>query len=261
MKFRNQAIKYYLRAPTGGEGGGAGAGGADGGGGAGTGGGEEGKPTVEMAALEKELAGLRAENADLQGSLKTQAEQLARFDGIDPDAVRNILQKFANDKEAALIAKGDLDTVLEMRTARMQESHDKELEELKKEITRRDDQLARAERKEFRGEVAATAKRYGAIDEASEDIMRRAMDVFKLDERGDLVAKDGSLDSKGKPLTVDSWFAELKDKAPWFFPAKGGSGTAGGAHGAGMKRSEMSAAQMREYIAKHGQQAYLKLPL
>ena len=78
------------------------------------------------AAVNAAVAGLKAKNTELLGTLKERQEALKRFDGIDPDAVRNIISKFANDEEAALIAKGEIDKVLNNRTERMKAGFERE---------------------------------------------------------------------------------------------------------------------------------------
>ncbi len=114
MLFRNIARKYYAEAGEGGEGGG----------------GAAAAITPEIQALidarvNESVTGLKTKNSELLGKLKEQGENLKRYDGIDPDAVKTILQRFSDDEEAKLIAAGKIDEVLDKRTERLRADVDK----------------------------------------------------------------------------------------------------------------------------------------
>lgn len=116
MLFRNIARKYYAEAGEGGEGGG----------------GAAAAITPEIQALidarvNESVTGLKTKNSELLGKLKEQGENLKRYDGIDPDAVKTILQRFSDDEEAKLIAAGKIDEVLDKRTERLRADVDKKL--------------------------------------------------------------------------------------------------------------------------------------
>ena len=115
MLIRNMLLKYY--APeSGGEGGG--------------GGGIEITPEIQKLIDERvtsEVTGLKTKNSELLGTIKQQKENLSRFEGIDPDAVRGILQRFSDDEEAKLIAAGKIDEVLDKRTERLRADVDKKI--------------------------------------------------------------------------------------------------------------------------------------
>ena len=80
---------------------------------------------------------------------------------------------------------------------------------------------------------------------------------------------DGSDGTPGKPgkdgktpLSPLEWAESLKETAPHLFPRAEGTGAGGHKPNGGgsLKRSEMSASDKADYIRKHGQQAFLKLP-
>ena len=115
MLIRNMLLKYY--AP---ESGGEGSGGS----------GIEITPEIQKLIDERvtsEVTGLKSKNSELLGTIKQQKENLSRFDGIDPDAVRGILQRFSDDEEAKLIAAGKIDEVLDKRTERLRADVDKQI--------------------------------------------------------------------------------------------------------------------------------------
>ncbi|MEG8137751.1 hypothetical protein DZD37_01150, partial [Acinetobacter baumannii] len=112
------------------------------------------------------------------------------------------------------------------------------------------------------------ALKAGALPEASDDLILRAKGTFQRKDDGEAVAVDANGDvlfgKDGKtPLTPVEWAESLKETAPHLFPRAEGSGAGGhkpGGGGGSLKRSEMSSSDKADYIRKHGQQAYLKLP-
>lgn len=257
MLIRNMLLKYY--APEG-EGNGSGGGG-----------GPEITPEIQKLIDEQvsaQVSGLKTKNSELLGTIKQQKDNLSRFDGIDPDAVRGILQRFSDDEEAKLIAAGKIDEVLDKRTERMRADVDKQI----KAANERADK-AEAFSNKFRDRVLgdairAAAAKAGALAEASDDLILRARGTFQLNEEGEAVAVDANGDvlfgKDGKsPLTPFEWAESLKETAPHLFPRAEGTGAGGfkpGSGGGSLKRSEMSASDKADYIRKHGQQAFLKLP-
>lgn len=185
------------------------------------------------AAIEKEVTGLKSKNAELIGDSKKLKEQLARFEGIDPDVVRTIMKRFADDEEAGLIKAGKFDEVLEKRTSKMREDFQKQLDAAKGDATK-----ARQLAKAFQGRVLddavrAAATKAGLHAHAIEDALFRARSMFSLDENGQAV----QLGDDGKPVLgkdgksafgPSEWLEGMKEKAPHWFPASASGGGAGG---------------------------------
>lgn len=216
----------------------------DTGNGGGGGGGGEGGDDVQArieAAVAAAVTGLKSKNSELLGKLKEQTESLKRYDGIDPDAVRSILKRFTDDEEAALIAKGQVDTVLSKRTERMKAEYDKQLEQAKTESA-----AAAARAKAFQdrvldNEIRAAAAKAGIHQHAIDDALLRGRAMFSLDDSGAAVAlgDDGRpvLGKDGKsPFTPAEWLEGMKEKAPHWFPATASGGGASGSGGGGGKR-------------------------
>ena len=82
-------------------------------------------PEVQ-ALIDSAVAGLKNKNSEILGSLKATKEQLARFEGIDPDAMKALLSKFSEDEDAALIKSGKIDEVINKRTERMKAGYEAE---------------------------------------------------------------------------------------------------------------------------------------
>lgn len=215
------------------------------------------------AQVNAAVGGLKTKNGELLGKLKEQGEKLKSFDGIDPDAVRSILQRFSDDEEAQLIANGKIDEVLSKRTERMKSSFDKDLQAARDEANRHASRTEKFASRVMKGEVIGAATEAGVHKFAMEDAMLAASRDFELDDEGNPVAKEGRFGKDGKPLTLKEWFAEMKETRPHWFPANAngsGSGQSGSDVRAGTPRSQMTPKQKAAFISKHGKDAYLALP-
>ncbi|MDU9398036.1 hypothetical protein [Pseudomonas sp. zfem003] len=210
------------------------------------GGGQGPEITPEVQALieaqvSAAVGGLKAKNGELLGKLKEQGERLKSFEGIDPDAVRGILTKFANDEEAALIAKGDIDTVMNRRAERMKAGYDRDLQTAREEAQRAATRTEKFASRVLKGEVVAAATEAGVHRYAIEDAMLAASRDFELDDEGNPIAREGKFGRDGKPLTLKEWFADMKENRPHWFPSTGSGSGAG--HGAGNGRKTISQAE------------------
>lgn len=180
------------------------------------------------AAVNAAIAGLKAKNSELLGSLKATKENLAKFDGIDPDAVRNILSKFANDEESGLIAAGKIDEVINKRTERMKAGFEKETQTERAAREAAEARAAKFSKRVLENGIRSEAAIAGIHQFAIEDAMYRAGSIFSLDDEGNPAAVEGAYGKDGKPLTLKEWFGDMKEKAPHWFPATAsGSGAQG----------------------------------
>lgn len=206
-------------------------------GGGGGGGGDDVQAKIS-AAVDAAVAGLKSKNSELLGKLKESTETLKRYEGIDPDAVRSILKRFTDDEEAALIAKGQVDTVLAKRTERMKADYDKQLEAAKAEAEAFGKRAAAFQQRVLDNEIRAAAAKAGIHQHAIDDALFRGRAMFSLSDDGSAVAlgDDGRpvLGKDGKtPFSPLEWLESMKDKAPHWFPAQASGGGASGSGGGG----------------------------
>ena len=180
--------------------------------------------------------------------------------------MRGILQRFSDDEEAKLIAAGKIDEVLDKRTERLRADVDKQIKAAKERADKAE-AFSNKFRIEFWGCNPCSSLKAGALPEASDDLILRAKGTFQLNDEGEAVAVDANGDvlfgKDGKtPLSPLEWAESLKETAPHLFPRAEGTGAGGHKPNGGgsLKRSEMSASDKADYIRKHGQQAFLKLP-
>lgn len=187
------------------------------------------------AQVSTAVTGLKAKNTELLGKFKETSDKLKSFDGIDPEAVRGILAKFANDEEAQLIAKGDIDTVLAKRADRMKSGFEKDLQAAREDAQRASSRTEKFASRVLKGEVVSAASEAGVHKYAMEDAMLAAARDFELDDDGNPIAREGKYGKDGKPLTLKEWFADMKDARPHWFPATGNGGGAGHGGASGQK--------------------------
>ena len=200
------------------------------------GGGQGPEITPEVQALidaqvSAAVSGLKAKNTELLGKVRESSETLKRYEGIDPDAVKTILQRFSDDEEAKLIASGKIDEVLNKRTERMKAGFEKETAKERQAREAAEQRAAKFTRRVLENSIRAEASAAGIHQHAIEDALFRAGSLFTLDDEGNPAAVEGAFGKDGNPLTMKEFFAEMKEKAPHWWPATangGGAPTGGG---------------------------------
>ena len=220
MNFRNQFLKYSFcqKADDDGANGGSGS---------------QGQPeqTYTKSDLDKavaeQVAGLKNKNNELISKEKELKAQLARFEGIDPDAVQATLKNFADQEEAKLITEGKIDEVLAKRAERMKADYDKTLSKLQSDLDNKDARLAKFAQRALSASVREVGAKLAIHTSAFDDALLRAQSAFDINDEGNAIAKDGVFGKDGKPLTLQEWFEDMKELAPHWFAASSGGGSQG----------------------------------
>lgn len=223
-------------------------------------------PAVQ-ALIEQATKGLRESQRQIlseKKSLQQQFEEFKQqFDGIDPEATRQLNQRIAADEDTRLIAEGKVDEVLERRTKALKGDFQKQLDAAAQREADFQSQLqsssARIKELLIEQKLSDAAAKLGMVSSAVVDARLRAANVFALNEEGDIVAKDSDgsvvLGKDGKtPLTPAEWLETQRETSPHWFPAPSGGGASGGAGsgagGGGVYRiSKAEAADARTYQA------------
>jgi hypothetical protein len=160
--------------------------------------------------------------------------QLKRFDGIDPDAVRQLAEEKHKLEEAAQIKAGEVDKVL---AARLKAELDKVHAPV---VAERDALHGRLRAIQIDQAVVNEATKRGLRATAITDITARARVTFKLVD-GVPQAFDGEKIRTGKdgvsPMTLAEWVDALVSDAPHLFEANAGGGAAGSGGGVTGNRS------------------------
>ena len=162
------------------------------------------------------------------------ANQLKRFEGIDPDAVRQLADEKRKLEEAAQLKAGEVDKVLEARLKAARTEWDKVHAPV---LAERDALTGRLTAIQIDQAVVTEATKRGLRPTAIPDITSRARINFKL-VNGVPQAFDGETARMGKdgvsPMTLAEWVEALVSDAPHLFEANAGGGAVGsGSGGAG----------------------------
>jgi hypothetical protein len=195
-------------------------------------------PPDVQALIDSAVAGLKAKNSEILGTLKATKERLAALEGIDPEGIRSLLSKVSEDEDKALIKSGDIDAVINKRTERMKAGFEAETKAEREARERAESRVQAFSKRVLENSIRAEAGAAGLHQFAVEDALYRAGSMFVIDDNGNPVAAEGVLGKDGKPLTLKEWFGDMKEKAPHWFPAaQSGSGAQGNTNGKGSSRT------------------------
>ena len=168
--------------------------------------------------------------------MKERDALLKRFEGIDPEAVRQLAEDKRKLEEAAQLKAGEFDKVLEARLKAAVSAKEKEFAPKLAELDAVNGRLAALL---IDDAVVAEATKRGLRATALPDLKARARAIFKLvngvpqafeaDGQSPLMGNDGT-----SPLTLASWVEALVSSAPHLFEANAG----GGAIGSGSRGAE-----------------------
>lgn len=191
--------------------------------------------TEDVTPIKSALETTRKER-DTQKRITDQAvkDALKQYEGIDPIKVRDILNKFSNEEEAALIAAGKMDQVIEKRMAKAREELQNLLDAEKAMSKNALEKATKYAQRVLDNEIRAAVT--GKVHDSalkSGDILRAAREIFTLDADGRAVQldNDGEVvmgrDSKN-PFSPEEWIESMKSVAPHWFPSQGSGGNAPG---------------------------------
>lgn len=189
-----------------------------------------------QAAVDEAVKGLKDKNAELIKDKKELKDELgslkSKVDGLDLDAIKVLLDKSNQDEESKLIAEGKIEEVIQKRTEKMREEHEKVLKAEKDRADKAESYANKFRQSVIQGQIVQAAVEMGALSEATADIAFLAQSQFSLDENGKAVAidangevvigKDGS-----NPVTPKEWVEGLRENKPYFWPKANGSGSPG----------------------------------
>jgi len=188
---------------------------------------------VDGAHEKSKVDEFRANNIALSNELK---ELKKRFEGIDPDDVRQMAAEKQRLEEAQQLKVGEVDKVVEGRLKTAKSEWDKQLAAVTSE---RDSLNARLTAIQVDQGVITVATKRGLRPTAIPDITARARTVFRLVEGAPRAYEaDGQTLRVGKdgimPMTLDEWVDQQVADAPHLFESNAGGGAGGnGSGGAG----------------------------
>jgi hypothetical protein len=185
---------------------------------------------VEDDATRSKLKEFRTNNETL---LKENRELKARFDGIDPEQVRQLAAEKARLEDEQRLKDGKFQDVLEARLKTAKAEWDKQFSAVSAE---RDALTGRLTAIQIDQAVVTEATQRGLRPTAIPDITARARMTFKLvngvpqafeaDGQNARMGKDGLT-----PMTLAEWVDGLVGDAPHLFEANAGGGATGSGSG------------------------------
>lgn len=226
-------------------------------------------------AVDAKTSGLVSKRDELLNKVKSQKEakteleaRLVRFDGIDPDKVRDMQEKLASEEERKLLDEHGIEAVLDRRIEQVSATHKSEVSKIQSE----NEQLAsKVQSYESRiselvidGQAKEALIKAGVRPEAITDGVMRAKSEYQLEE-GKAILRDSNGEivvGKEGPLSMTEWAEQQKATSPhWWNDTTGGGGQGGNkSNPSNLKRSQMSNSEKSAYISEHGGEAFRNLP-
>jgi hypothetical protein len=180
---------------------------------------------VEGAVEKSRLDEFRNNNVALQKQLQELGQ---RFEGIDPERARALLQKQQELDDANLIKTGDVEKIVSTKLAAFQA-------ELQKERSRAAQLQAKLEETLLTRTVTEIGTKRGLRASAIPDLQARAKRVFKIVGDAPVALEEDGQTQKagadGSPLTLDVWVEQLAVTAPHLFEQNAGGGAVGNGSG------------------------------
>lgn len=190
---------------------------------------------VPMTSLDE----FRNKNIEL---LRERDELTKKFEGIDPEAHRRLLQLEQDYKDAKLVNSGQIEELLSQKTKRMREDYETRLGTLEKNLN--DEKAKGADTVQELRQTIVQLEASQAINRVGipkEGVLpyfcHLARNTWQFVE-GKLMAMNGDKVLYGadgvKPMTWDEWALEIrKTHSNMFEPSQGGGSRGGGAGGVG----------------------------
>jgi hypothetical protein len=200
-----------------------------------------GEPTFTQAdidaAVQTAVAKLEGKNSELIGTQKNLKSQLKAWEGLDPTAVKDLMEKVQSDEVLALHAEG-----------KHNEAYDKMMEKERATFQSQFEGLT-GERDEFKNRLEASEAQVRdlivdqavvtsfiqekGLDSAIPDIVLRAKQAFTIED-GQAVCRDQNgelVRGADGPITIAEWVAERKKDCAHWWPSSQGAGAAGAGQG------------------------------
>jgi hypothetical protein len=199
---------------------------------------ENGKFRLDLDGYEdpKGLKSALQSERDAAKDAKRKLQELQnQFEGIDPEIVKRVFAQLDQDEEAKLIAEGKITEVIQKRTEKMREEHEKVLKAEKDRADKAEAYANKFKESVIQGQIVQAAVELEALAEATGDIAFLAKSKFALDENGKAVAVDENgevvIGKDGQtPQTPKEWVESLRELKPYYWPKPNGMGAPGSAN-------------------------------
>lgn len=215
---------------------------------------KDGKFVLDAEGVE-DVTGLKR---SLERERKTAQELAARYKGIDPDKYKAAVEKLEALEDKELIAAGDVEKLLQVRTDRMRQDYDARLAAVSGENQTLASKLSELL---IDNGIQTAAIKHKVRETAVTDALLRGRQVFKLVDGKAIPHKpDGSVwygKDGNTPLSAEEWVGGvLAQDAPHMFEPSTGGGTppgggskASGSQGGAYVISKAASQDFRQYAA------------
>jgi hypothetical protein len=197
---------------------------------------EESQAAAIATAVEAATKGLKSKNQELLNKLHTAGDALKAWEGLDPAAIRGLMDRMDGDEELKLLKDGKLDDVVQRRVAKRDADWQKKLDIAAAERDSEKNKTSRFFTRVLDEQIRAAVN--GKVHEkAVDDALFRARTIFTLDEDGYAVQLQNGQPVIGKdgktPFSPQEWIESMRENAPHWFPSTASGSGAGPSKGGG----------------------------
>ena len=192
------------------------------------------------AAVAEATGGLSTKNQELLDELKNTKGNLKQFEGLDAEKVKSLMTAMEQNEDMKLLAEGKFEDVIAKRTDKMSAEYGEKLSSLEKALEETTNNANKYkttfEKNTISDAVRTQALKAGVLPEALDDIIRRGLDLFSIDDDGKVEARDekGNLLTHDELLVTPERFIEsLKKSAKHYWGVSSGAGAEGNKGGEG----------------------------
>lgn len=189
-----------------------------------------------QAKIDEAVTGLKSKNAELIAKEKKLKEQVAQFDGVDLEKIKNLQKQIAENEEMRLLSEGKLEEVVARRTENALKAKDSEIGAKDAKLTEYEKLLKKKEEKLAELVIDGQIREaYIALDyepTALDYVLMEGRKVFVMDDKGIAIPKDEhgntifGKDAKS-PISAKEYLEGLVEKKPFLRKPSKGSGTQG----------------------------------
>ena len=191
------------------------------------------KSAVEEAtsSLENNRDEILAEKREISGRLKLSEENAKKYDGLDIEKIRTMIDAVEKSDEAKMISEGKIDEVIASRTASVKAGYEQQFVDKDLEITSLSDKNSKLQNMyEFKligDAIREEAIKQGMLPKAVENAITDAKGLFTVGENGAVQASKADEFINSPERFVKS----LKDTKDFYWPSNADfrmSGSGGG---------------------------------
>ena len=200
--------------------------------------------------VEEAVTGLKAKNTEILTEKKTLQENLKKFEGYDPKAIKEATEFYEKNKDAEFLKDGTVEELIEKKTSQLTSDFEIQINELNTNLQNAQKHgmtyQSLFESKVIDDGIREEALKSGMIPSAVEDAILRGRSIFSLDENKVIEARDSegklAVTEDKKVLNTKNWIESLRKTSPHYWPQSKGAGAFGGS-------SDMSDVMARKIAA------------